>query len=99
MTDLPSLRAEIKNWERTFKATEGRNPSVDDIKKLPHIGSTTLPLILTPNSIPPSPEIQAVQAVLKGCTVSACTISQGTQFLTIHLSVANHTHAAIQVTH
>jgi hypothetical protein len=40
MNDVASLRAEIKTWERTFKAKKGREPTVDDIKKLPDIGSS-----------------------------------------------------------
>lgn len=99
MADVASLRAEIKNWERTFTASEGRNPSVDDIKRLPHIGSTARPLILTPSSTPSSTEIQAVQAVVKSRSISARATSQGTQLLPIHLTVANHTHTIIQDTH
>ena len=33
MTDLSAIRAEIKNWERSFKQTRNRPPTVDDIKK------------------------------------------------------------------
>ena len=31
-TDIPSLRAQLKEFEREFKATHNRAPSVDDIK-------------------------------------------------------------------
>ncbi|KAL0951455.1 hypothetical protein HGRIS_008144 [Hohenbuehelia grisea] len=37
MPDIATVRSEIKAWERTFKADNGRNPSLDDIKQLPHI--------------------------------------------------------------
>ncbi|KAF8807766.1 hypothetical protein BYT27DRAFT_7256320 [Phlegmacium glaucopus] len=33
MSDLNTIRAEIKNWERSFKQTRNRPPTVDDIKK------------------------------------------------------------------
>lgn len=33
MTDLSAIRAEIKNWERSFKQTRNRPPTVDDIKQ------------------------------------------------------------------
>ncbi|KZT57851.1 hypothetical protein CALCODRAFT_482845 [Calocera cornea HHB12733] len=35
--DLDRLRAELKTWERDFKAKKGREPSRDDIKKAPDI--------------------------------------------------------------
>ncbi|EKM48401.1 uncharacterized protein PHACADRAFT_189176, partial [Phanerochaete carnosa HHB-10118-sp] len=35
--DVSSLRAEIKSWERLFKQQHGRDPSVQEIKDLPHI--------------------------------------------------------------
>lgn len=38
--DLASLRAEIKVWERVFKAEHQRNPTIDDIKSLPKIGQS-----------------------------------------------------------
>lgn len=38
MQDVSSVRAEIKAWERSYKSENGREPSVHDIKKLPHIG-------------------------------------------------------------
>ncbi|TFK30831.1 hypothetical protein FA15DRAFT_651313 [Coprinopsis marcescibilis] len=37
MSELASLRAEVKQWEREFRATQGRDPEVDDIRKLPEI--------------------------------------------------------------
>ena len=41
MSDLATVRAEIKGWERSFRATQGREPTVDDIKRLPDIGMTS----------------------------------------------------------
>lgn len=38
MQNVSSVRAEIKAWERSYKLENGCEPSVDDIKKLPHIG-------------------------------------------------------------
>ena len=38
MTDLGAIRAEIKNWERSFKQTRNRPPTVDDIKQDSDIG-------------------------------------------------------------
>ena len=38
MTDLTAIRAEIKNWERSFKQTRNRPPTVDDIKQDSVIG-------------------------------------------------------------
>ncbi|KAJ6504369.1 hypothetical protein DFH09DRAFT_291012 [Mycena vulgaris] len=35
--DVSSLRTEIKGWERSFKATHGRDPSVQDIKEQPNL--------------------------------------------------------------
>ncbi|KAJ7103281.1 hypothetical protein B0H15DRAFT_204902 [Mycena belliarum] len=35
MSDVSSLRNEIKSWERNFRATHGREPSVQDIKEQP----------------------------------------------------------------
>ncbi|KAJ7446401.1 hypothetical protein B0H11DRAFT_1745867 [Mycena galericulata] len=35
MDEVSTLRTEIKGWERSFKATHGRDPSVQDIKKQP----------------------------------------------------------------
>ncbi|KAJ3530333.1 hypothetical protein NMY22_g8621 [Coprinellus aureogranulatus] len=68
MNDLASVRAEIKSWERTFRGSEGRDPSVDDIRKLPHyrpskpraqanLGEDSLGIIssLKSPSRPPSP--------------------------------------------
>jgi hypothetical protein len=40
MDDIPSLRAELKAWEREFKTDHGREPSVDDIKERPSIGAS-----------------------------------------------------------
>ncbi|PPQ65780.1 hypothetical protein CVT24_011997 [Panaeolus cyanescens] len=33
MSTIATVRAEIKNWERSFKETNGRPPTVDDIKQ------------------------------------------------------------------
>ena len=38
MTDLSTIRAEIQNWERSFKQTRNKPPTVDDIKKDSAIG-------------------------------------------------------------
>ncbi|KZO95898.1 hypothetical protein CALVIDRAFT_141334 [Calocera viscosa TUFC12733] len=35
--DLNQLRAELKTWERDFKTKKGRDPTRDDIKKVPAI--------------------------------------------------------------
>ncbi|KAF9502468.1 hypothetical protein BDN71DRAFT_1426117 [Pleurotus eryngii] len=35
--DIAAVRTEIKEWERSFKETNGRDASIDDIKELPHI--------------------------------------------------------------
>ncbi|KAF9566131.1 hypothetical protein CPC08DRAFT_740806 [Agrocybe pediades] len=39
MAELASLRAEIKAWERSFKESNGRTPTVDDIKQNPLIAN------------------------------------------------------------
>jgi len=38
MDDLATVRAQIKNWERSFKEKHGRPPTVNDIKENHHIG-------------------------------------------------------------
>ncbi|RDB29104.1 hypothetical protein Hypma_015732 [Hypsizygus marmoreus] len=35
--DVSTVKAEIKAWERSFKSTHGRDPSVQDIKQQPNI--------------------------------------------------------------
>jgi len=37
--DVTALRAEIKAWERDFKADYGRDPTIQDIKDRPDIGA------------------------------------------------------------
>jgi hypothetical protein len=37
-TELASVRAEVKAWERNFKRENGRDPTVDDIRKQPAVG-------------------------------------------------------------
>jgi hypothetical protein len=37
--DVAALRAEIKAWERDFKADNGRDPAIQDIKDRPDIGA------------------------------------------------------------
>ncbi|KAH8119943.1 hypothetical protein DFH11DRAFT_19506 [Phellopilus nigrolimitatus] len=37
--DVASVRAEIKTWERAFKAGKGRDPSIEDIKAHPDIAA------------------------------------------------------------
>ncbi|KAJ3574030.1 hypothetical protein NP233_g2047 [Leucocoprinus birnbaumii] len=36
-SDLATVRAEVKAWERSFKENNGRNPTIDDIKKQPAV--------------------------------------------------------------
>ncbi|KAF7784023.1 hypothetical protein Agabi119p4_188 [Agaricus bisporus var. burnettii] len=36
-TELASVRAEVKAWERNFKQENGREPTVDDIRKQPSV--------------------------------------------------------------
>ncbi|KAL4069770.1 hypothetical protein V8B97DRAFT_2008303 [Scleroderma yunnanense] len=36
-SELAAVRAQIKSWEREFRSTHGRDPSVQDIKDHPHI--------------------------------------------------------------
>lgn len=38
--DLVAVRAELKVWEKSFKAREGRDPSKADIKANPDIGQS-----------------------------------------------------------
>ena len=33
--DLPTVKASVKAWEKSFKAARGRDPTKDDIKKDP----------------------------------------------------------------
>jgi hypothetical protein len=37
-SDLAIVRAEIKAWERNFRVSNGRQPSVQDIRDQPQIG-------------------------------------------------------------
>ncbi|KAG7098976.1 hypothetical protein E1B28_000863 [Marasmius oreades] len=37
MTDVASVRSEIKTWERSFKEEHGRHPSVEDVRNNPSI--------------------------------------------------------------
>ncbi|KAF7347621.1 DNA replication regulator sld2 [Mycena venus] len=37
MVDVATLKTEIKTWERSFRASHGREPSVQDIKKQPEL--------------------------------------------------------------
>jgi hypothetical protein len=70
MADIAAVRAELKTWERTFKAQNGREPSVHDIKAHPTIG----PLSFLMARLPPrshrsgaihSGEVQTIQAPLQ----------------------------------
>lgn len=38
MAELATVRTEIKTWERTFKESNGRVPTVDDIRQNNHMG-------------------------------------------------------------
>lgn len=37
--DLSALKSEIKRWEHNFKSRHGRDPTVQDIKDRPDIGT------------------------------------------------------------
>ncbi|KAG6854219.1 hypothetical protein C0991_009237 [Blastosporella zonata] len=39
MSDVSTVKAEIKAWERSFKASNGRDPNVNDIKDIPDIAA------------------------------------------------------------
>ena len=59
--DVAALRAEIKAWERDFKALHGRQPSIDEIRQQPRIGtcsplsfSISFPSLTTHNAQPKS---------------------------------------------
>jgi hypothetical protein len=39
-SDIANVRADIKAWERKFKETNGREPTIDDIKKQPAVGAS-----------------------------------------------------------
>ncbi|KAF9448178.1 hypothetical protein P691DRAFT_781397 [Macrolepiota fuliginosa MF-IS2] len=67
-SDFASLRAEIKAWERNFKETNGREPTIEDIKKQPAVAqkykfykklskatTATSALISRPNDPPSTP--------------------------------------------
>ena len=38
--DVAALRAEIKAWERDFRSKHGRDPSIQEIKDQPAIGTS-----------------------------------------------------------
>lgn len=42
MADLATIKADLKAWERTFKAKNGREPKKDDIKLDPDIGTSSI---------------------------------------------------------
>lgn len=62
--NISELRADIKNWERAFKAKNARDPTIDDIKLQPHIADKyklykkLSKLAVTPSTPPrlPSPD-------------------------------------------
>ncbi len=54
--DVAPLRAEIKAWERDFRASHGRDPSLQEIKDQPHIGTSHLPSPQPPRSPPMQPQ-------------------------------------------
>lgn len=37
-SEVAALRTELKAWERSFRATHGRDPSIQDIKEEPNLG-------------------------------------------------------------
>lgn len=45
MADLAKTKAELKAWERAFKAKNGREPKKDDIKLDPAIGTSSVALL------------------------------------------------------
>jgi len=51
-TDILSLRAQLKSFERDFKATHNRSPSVDDIKTA-GFGAAPPPKQCFGSSLPP----------------------------------------------
>ena len=44
--DVKSLKTEIKAWENAFKASNKRNPTVDDIKNQPEVGKSRFVTLL-----------------------------------------------------
>ena len=59
--NIIDLRADIKAWERDFKALHGRQPSIDEIRQQPRIGtcsplsfSISFPSLTTHNAQPKS---------------------------------------------
>lgn len=75
--NISELRADIKNWERAFKATNARDPTIDDIKLQPHIGQCChrpFAFESTTNSSQPtstsyirnSPSLQSLRLRLRG---------------------------------
>ena len=42
MSELSALRIEIKTWERSFKAKNGRDASVQDIRDQPSMGESLI---------------------------------------------------------
>jgi len=62
--ELAAVRAQIKTWEREFRSAKGRDPSVQDIKDHPHIG--TSPALVVSRRVRTtqssrSREVQAIQ--------------------------------------
>lgn len=65
--DVSIVRSEIKAWEHAFKAKHAREPSVQDIKDEPAIGTfcrPTLAFLGVESSL--SRKVQAVQEAQQG---------------------------------
>jgi hypothetical protein len=57
-SELATARAEVKAWERSFKQENGREPTVDDIRKQPAVGAShSLVHLASYKSYKSSPEI------------------------------------------
>lgn len=64
--DLATLRADIKTWERDFKAHHGRQPTIEEIKQLPAMGTYRISSFTDLLSYPiTSRKVQALQETLQ----------------------------------
>jgi hypothetical protein len=70
MTNVSALRTEIKTWERNFRAEHGREPSVQDIKEQPGLGTTFRVYHSAPVESSTSPEVQGLQEIVEECGAS-----------------------------
>jgi hypothetical protein len=77
MADLSTVRTEIKTWERTFKSINQRDPSIQDIREQPAIGTTFLSSLLhLSDGLQFRGEIQAVQEAIKSSSSGGVYFSQ-----------------------